>query len=249
MAENVQQESAFEEMSYADQAMDYNDLIQENVFFGEMSLQVIIEGITSQFENYINTEDQTNYVDAFFNQYHQSLNQINTIDSDDHPAERKEVLDGILNEFISTIHSLFQQSLNVTIIPIDDGSTDINDIEVILRKLYEYFILNARKNFITALSGDILKKLPKSFESNKEFISSVNGFLGEYSPIIITMTIEDFLNYTGQDDIIEMISDNKWTGNFLKKYSPKLYQNEDLVSDIISNIAIISDLKEEMNNG
>ena len=91
MAEN-EQVSAFEEQSYADQAMDYNDLIKESVFKGETPFQVIIEGLTEQFDDYINVEDRTNYVDVFFNQYHDSVNAILTEDADDHPEERKEII-------------------------------------------------------------------------------------------------------------------------------------------------------------
>lgn len=248
MAEN-EQASVFEEQSYADQAMDYNDLIKESVFKGETPFQVIIEGLTEQFDDYINVEDRTNYVDVFFNQYHDSVNAILTEDADDHPEERKEILDGILNEFISTIGNLFTVRLAIVITPIDEGSTNIDDIESILRALYEFFILKARDNFITVLSGDINQHLPRNITDNRQFIAEVKTLLSDYMPIITTFGVNDFLKMRGEETIIEMNDNNQWTGNFLKKYSPKLYQNETLVADIISQTAIIYDIKEELNNG
>lgn len=248
MAEN-ERSSAFEEQSYADQAMGYNELIKESVFKGETPFQVIIEGLTNQFDDYINVEDRTNYVDVFFNQYHDSVNAILTEDADDHPDERKEILDGILNDFIATIGDLFTTRLAIVITPIDEGSSNIDDIESILRALYEFFVIKARDNFITVLSGDINQHLPKNITDNRQFISEVKTLLTNYMPIITTLSVNDFLKIRGEETLIEMNDNNQWSGNFLKKYSPKLYQNETLVADIISQTAIIYDIKEELNNG
>ena len=233
--------------SYADQAIDYTDLIQESVFQGEYPPETIFEGLREQFENYINTDDHENYVDVFYKQYHESEKVIEELD--DHPEERREVLNGILNDFIVLMRDLFSQRLCITIIPIDNDSTDHDDIESILRQLYEFFILNARNNFIKVISGDVNGKLPSTPMDNKQFIREVNSLLTVYNPIITTMTIDTFLKICGQTEILSMIEDNKWNGNFLKKYSPKLYQNNDLTSDIITNIAIIHDMKEEIKNG
>lgn len=248
MAEN-EQISVFDQQSYADQAMDYNELIKESVFKGEVPLQVIIEGITEQFEDYINIEDKTNYVDVFFNQYHDSVNAILTEDNDDHPEERKEILDDILNNFISTIGDLFKVRLSITIIPIDEESFNIDEVESILRALYEFFILKARDNFITVLSGDINLRLQRNITDNRQFIAEVKTLLESYTPIITTITVNDFLKIRGEETIIEMNDNNQWTGNFLMKYSPKLYQNETLAADIITQTAIIYDIKEELSNG
>lgn len=239
-----------DQMSYAEDAIDYNDLIKDTVFKGEYSPEVILEGLHEQFENYINTEDHTNYVDIFFNQYHESYNYIMTEDADDHPEERNEILSNILDKFISEIAEMFDQRLGITITAIESGSTNIDEIEPIICKLYEFFILNARNNFIKAISGNMISKLPKNIEDNREFIRECNSLIMEYNPLIITITVEQFMKYCGGDElIVDNIIDNKWSGNFLKKYSPKLYQNENLTADIITNVAILYDMKGRINNG
>lgn len=234
--------------SYAEQTMDYTDLISESVFIGEYPPETIHEGLQDQFENYLSTDDHVNYVDVFFKQYRESIQTIEN-NPDDHPEERREVLSTILDEFLILIRDLFSQRLNITIILLDDESNNVDDIEVVLRPLYEFFILNARNNFIKVISADVNGKLPSTPMDNKQFIREVNSLLSVYNPIITTIPVDTFLKICGEEDILNMITTNQWTGNFLKKYSPKLYQNDDLVSDIITNIAIIHEIKEELNNG
>ena len=138
----------------------------------------------------------------------------------------------------------------LTITSIDDDSDDIEEIESVLRPLYEFFVLNVRNNFIKVISADVNGKLPSTPMDNKMFIKEIRSLLTVYNPIITTLTCETFIKICGEEDILEMFNTtNKWSGNFLKKYSPKLYSNDMLTSDIITNVAIIHNMKEELNNG
>ena len=59
-------------------------------------------------------------------------------------------------------------------------------------------------------------------------------------------------NYIKDEDMIDLFESNKVIGNFLRKYSPKLYQNEEFKIDIINNITtysqFLADLQEASNS-
>ena len=48
----------------------------------------------------------------------------------------------------------------------------------------------------------------------------------------------EFLRYIDDNEVFELFNSNKVNGNFLRKYSPKLYQNEDLKVEIINEITL-----------
>ena len=80
--------------------IDYGLMVAESVFLGDMPFVEIINGIKEQFEDYINIEDKTNYVDIFYTQLQESINATND-DEEDHPIEINEVLDNMKDTFVN----------------------------------------------------------------------------------------------------------------------------------------------------
>lgn len=226
--------------------VDYMEFIKQNVFLGEFPFEVILESITEQFNDYMNTEDTTDYVDIFYTQLENSYKALKD-DEEDHPDEKREILDKINEEFLSKIQELFNMRLTIHISALEND--DISDDEPIIRKLYEFFILNAKRNFRIVIIKEILPKLGVSITDDNEFFKKIEELLLIYSPLLITVGPQKFLEYLGEDDIIEMYEDGKVNGNFCRKYSPKLYQNEEFKVSLISDIAMKYQFKQDINKG
>ena len=239
--------SVFVDQDNRDYNPDYTDLIKDEAFLGEYPFDTIIEGITNQFENYISTEDRTDYVEIFYEQWQDSVNETE-LDYEDHPQEKREVLFQYYNTFIDTIYRLFKERLHIVIVPIEDEVTvDEDDLEILIRQLYEFFILDARNNFKLILAKKILPKLKKLKE--RDYVSQIQDLLEDYSPIITNIVPMDFLKLGKAEDIVTMFDEGLVVGNFMRKYSPKLYINEDLETDIINYIIMVNELRSEILGG
>lgn len=107
-------------ISESESTIQYTHLIEENVFIGIYPFTVILEGIQKQFEDYINMEDTTNYVDVFFNQLRNSYNAIEFDDGEEHPVEKREVLDKIYGQFVSTINNLFNVRVAINMMHVEE---------------------------------------------------------------------------------------------------------------------------------
>lgn len=245
-------ESSLIEPSEDNQTIDYTELIKDSAFLGEYPYSVIIEGLEEQFSDYIHLEDDnTNYVDVFYNQLHASYEAIMNDDAEEHPEEKKSVLDSILNRFIDKMADLFNKRLTITFMDIDGGMHNYDDIEYVLKKSYEFFILNAKKNFLNVISANVYPQV-KDIADDKEYFNKVNELVDSFSPLITSFGPIEFLNYIKDEDMIDLFESNKVIGNFLRKYSPKLYQNEEFKIDIINNITtysqFLADLQEASNS-
>ena len=239
--------SVYTDSDNRDYNPDYTDLMKDAAFLGEYSFDSILDGITDQFENYISTEDRTDYVDIFYNQWRDSVEEAMQ-DYEDHPQEKKEILFENYNTFIDTIHRLFRHRLNMNITVLDEETPiDEDDLEILIRRLYEFFVLQARKNFKLILAKKILPKLKKIKE--KDLISQVQDLLEDYNPIITNVVPMDFLKLGKADEIAELFEEGMVTGNFMKKYSPKLYIHDDLELDIINYIVMVYELRSEILGG
>lgn len=238
------------DQSNADQTIDFSELIAQEAFIGEMSLDTIIEGIQAQFSDYINLEDKTNYVDIFYDQLHASYEAIASDDADGDENEYREVLDGIQQSFLNAMADLFKLRLTLTIIPLEDDDPDNDgEIEFIIRRLYEFFILDARKNFKIVIARDINHRIKSKIDDDKEYYNVVNELLQLYTPLVTGVTPEQFLQYRGAEDITGFFNDGKVVGNFLRKYTPKLYQNDEFQCELITYITMTEQFKEDIVNG
>lgn len=233
-----------------EEIIDYSELIVESAFIGEMPFAEILKGIKDQFVDYINMEDTTNYVDIFYTQLDASFDSVNSDDEEEHPMEIKAALNKIKDIFVDTIFRLFNTRLTINITVVDDLVTEEDEVEGVIRKLYEYFILGARDNFLRVISKDIIPKIgiiPNDQDSR--YFETVDTLLSDYDPLVTCITPTEFIDYTGDEIIQELYEDGRVSGNFLRKYSAKLYQNEEFKIDIINEITILQDLKEDILHG
>lgn len=229
-----------------DHVRDYTDLIKENAFIGDVPFDSIIDGLTTQFNDYIDMEDTTNYVDVFYDQLHASYDATKDED-EEHSSEIIEILDGKLQVFIDKICDLFEQRLTLTFADVAGESVDHDDLEFLLRRMYEFFILGAKNNFKTVIAFDVLAKAG-AIEDNNKYFSKVQELMFLYSPIITTIGPMEFLRYRNDTEVIEMFENGKVVGNFLRKYSPKFYQNEEFLVEVINHVTMVQHFKTDLIN-
>jgi len=260
---------------------DFSDIMRERVFLGNVPFNAILEGIKDQFENYLTTEDTFNYVDIYYHQRMISINEAPIPDGDGHKQELMEILDSIHMEFISTIQELFKLRLVIGIPELDANEFSI-DSEFLIRRLYEFFILSARENFRAVIALKVCEEVGALSHQNNtihlqgedvtdvqknetidagspEFISNIVEELTKYHGIITCITPDVFLKIRGDETIRALYEEGYFNGNFLTKYSPKLYQNEDLKIEIINRIMLIAEkhsaiatlnnIEEDSNSG
>jgi len=237
------------DQSMAEVPASHMDLVAPTAFIGTVSLENIMEGIENQFTDYIKLEDDTNYVDVFYDQLHASYEAAKG-ENDVFQEDTIEALDTIQQTFIDKMSQLFETRLTLTIADIDGESVDLNDIEFIIRRLYEFFILDAKNNFKVAISHDARKRMVTPPSDHRAYMKQIRELMLDYSPLITTFGSMEFLQYRGDQEIIELFETGKVVGNFLRKYSPKLYQNEEFEVDLINYITMVQQLKQEVyDNG
>lgn len=225
--------------------ISYSELIESEVFIGVMPLQPLLEGINNQFRNYVNNNDMIDYVNLFYTQLNDSYNEIKNNQDEEHIVEKREVLDKIYNSFIDTMRKLFDLYLTITITDLEsDDNTDPDNIQYCIRKIYECFILNANKNFKTALTIDVNNKLEKGLNED-EIFTQINIILDDHSPLI-NMLPDTFLKFSNNQDITDLFENNSIAGNFLRKYTPKLYVNESFKVSLINNIILYYQLQDDL---
>ena len=80
------------------------------------------------------------------------------------------------------------------------------------------------------------------------YFDTINEMLLAYSPLVTAMGPMEFIYYNMDGNIVELFNTGRVTGNFLRKYSPKLYANEDLQMSIINNVTIAATLGRDLEN-
>lgn len=253
-------EDSLNEISFSTIPIEFTELIREHAFLGKFSLIPIFEGIVDQFRDYINMEDKENYVDIFYTQLHASRIELLEDDWEEHPSSVKDVLDTIHRTFIDLMQKWFYQRLTISITDLEAEAYDEEDIEFIIRRLYEFFILDAQNNFKVVIGSGVQRAI-KNWEdyTDEEYFPMVQKLTLEYSPLITTITPMEFLQIRGDKEIFELFDNGRVTGNFLRKYSPKFYHNEAFHSDVINYITslvqpprtagvVVAVVKEEDSN-
>jgi len=227
------------------QPTDFMDLIQERAFLGDISYDGIFSSLEGQFDDYMNIIDQTNYVDKFYHQLALSYDRVNSDHSEEHPNEIREALDLIYQKFIDLMRSLFETKLTVTITDLEAESIHKEDLEFIVRRLYEFFILDAKNNFKVVIASDIRTRL-KDVENDDEYFDRLHEMIDDYSPLITTVAPMNFLRYRGDAELYDLFDNGQVCGNFLRKYSPKLYQNEPFRVELINYITMVRRFKQDI---
>ena len=197
-------------------------------------LTAILDGLAYQFKNYIDLEDRTDYVKTFYNQYNTYMNPNLDYDPNDYPRDLMEMVEENYHTFISHIQKLIKDHLTISIMELESESYHRKKIENILRIVYAYFILNARRNFTRVISRDVYGR----FNLDNVTPETLSPVVETYSPLILTIKPMDFLTISGKngEKVKRLYDDGYISGNFLRKYSPRLYLYPDLEVDIINNI-------------
>lgn len=230
----------------SESTIQYTHLIEEHAFLGIYPFAVILEGIQKQFEDYINMDDTTNYVDIFFTQLRDSYHAVESNDSEEHPMEIREVLDRLYKQFITTISDLFNIRLTITMMHVEEENIDDSDLEFIIRRLYEFFILSAKNNFKVVITTDVMSIIKDIGDDDKEYFKTLQGAMDRYSPLLTTITPTQFLQYRGDQEVYELFESGIVTGNFLRKYTPKLYQNDEFQVELINYITMVHQFKKDV---
>lgn len=232
--------------SNAESTIDYSELVEEDTFIGDTPFSTILDGLNEQFKDYINLEDNTDYVDIFYTQMEASINAIMNNELEDHVQEKLDILKKLDQTFTDTIADLFKIRLTITIIPIENEDPDDDDqIEGIVRALYKLFILDGKNTLKVVISNDIINRIG-SIEDDLIFYREIDRLLPEYSPLIRCMPPSKFLRYCKAEDVIQMYESGNITGNFLRKYTPKFYQNEEFQVEAVNYISVIQAFKKDL---
>lgn len=201
-------------------------------FISQMPFEVIIENIETQFEDYINLKDKTNYVEYFLDQLEYSYEYWKNNESEESPEDYRRILDTLYSEFIDTMQALFTQRIGIQITLIEDDHIYEKELRTILTTLYEFFVLNARENCKNVVSYLLSKEDVTPFDRD-----SLLEKFGNYSPYL-NINCPDFLKYSGQSFIADCYENFDFSGNFLEKFTPKFYENKDLYDECIA-LAIV----------
>lgn len=236
------------EPSKAEKVYDYSDLIETDCFLGEVPFDTIIECIENQFDDYINNDDSTNYVDIFYTQLENSRRTVESDDNEVHIQEIKEALDKIEDKFNSFMQKEFTERLTLSITVLEDEDPTNDDVEFIFRKLYEFFILNAKKNFRDIIEKDMIKRLPQGLD-DKTFFREIEKLMILYSPLITSIKPDEFIKLREDPDLQELFDNGEVSGNFLRKYSPKFYQNDEFKVEVINYVTMCAQFGRDITNG
>lgn len=249
LEEEVQTNDYINDGSSGDDPIDYTELVEKDALKGEYTFEVIQEGIETQFNNYIRIEDNTNYVEIFYKELENSFIILESDEEEYHKDELREVLNRCNDRFEAFMDRMFKQRLSLTVMGLENEESDDDEAKDTIQKLYEYFILKARSNFISAISKDIRSKIHTLMVDDANFLDVIRGMLNEYSPLVIAIGPMEFIDYNRNEDVKNLFNTGKVNGNFLRKYSPKLYDNEDLEVEIINNIVLQMSLRRDLEDG
>lgn len=214
-------------------------LFQEKYFICDIPYNDIIERMTEQFIDYINTKDTMDYVSLFFNALYISYDNIDD-DREQFPDECKEALQLLQSNFIDTLCHLFEQRIGIEFPDVDSYIDD--KLVTVLHDVYEYFIINAKRNFKVAIS-EYLNETIKS--SGDEYFRELQEKIeSDFLTFIKLIKPDTFLQITGgHREIYSYYMNNLFVGNFLKKYTPALYKNYEFKIEIINYTTMVKLLK------
>lgn len=238
---NVEQNSTVEENDVYenDVVVDKVSLVRNKAFKGSVPYDVIVERIGEQFSNYIDMPDDTNYVETFYNQWDRSVPEA---EDDDY----RDALDNMYDEFNAMLVNLFETKLGISVAEYGDIQLADDDLRYIICRTYEYFIINARRNFKAVYAQYINGIISTMGVADEHYFEQVQNLIDVIGPSITVVSPVEFINFTGDTEIMTLFNDTRIVGNFLLKYSPKLYQNEEYLVELINYITNHRDFGTEL---
>lgn len=199
-------------------------------FIGSITFEDIMDNLQTQFEDYINIQDQLSYVQTFFSQYDDSKELWLNNETEEEPEVFLQALDDFyLSPFLEKLSKLFKERLNISITAIEDDKPLTDETKVLLISLYENLILNARHNIKLIFTDYIYSGMQNGIIDEGYFQVIQNMRTMEFlSPSQFLKTIDNFL--------FTEFENGSFSGNFLQKYYPKFYQNKDLYEEIVAEV-------------
>ena len=242
------QENVNQEGSFADEPVSYVGYIEDSVFAGELPFGVILEGLRNQFANYVSTEDRTDYVDSFYRQYKMSTE---IAYEEQFTDDYLDALSKYMDKWLAVVNELFLTKLELTLTDLEGEATNNDSIEQSIRILYNYFILNAPATLKTVISKPIVRQLKKeTFADDREMYKKIQEMLiSGFSPIISAVGPMEFIRLSGNEEVQELFNNGRVVGNFLKRYSPRFYKNEDFEASVVVHITETLDLYNDIIKG
>ena len=132
---------------------------------------------------------------------------------------------------------------------LESESLDYDDLEFIIRRLYEFFILGAKNNFKVVIATDINARFKDVTEDDNAYFKQLQELMLLYSPLLTSIKPTEFLKIRGDMEIAELFDNGQVVGNFLRKYSPKFYQNEEFQVEVINYVTMTGQLGKELADG
>jgi hypothetical protein len=229
-----------------DRSLEYQDvntaeLMKEEAFVSSYPFSEIISRMRNQFIDYINNKDMMNYVSLFFNSVYISFTtvDVNAADEDfpeQYAEEKRNALMLLQEEFIEEIRQMFSDYIGIGIPDVENFDAD--KLVAVLNNLYMYFILQAKDNFKVAISDYLNKTLKTS--GDKYFTDLQATIESSFLTYITVIDPSVFLQVTsGAREVYPYFMENVFTGNFLRKYTPSLYKNDDFKAEIINYTTVV----------
>lgn len=206
--------------------------LDSDIFLSEIPMPLLKENIKGQFEEPL--ENRTNYLKVFIDKF----------------AISKELCDEdsmndlylVRDDFMEFLLDTYREYLGVGIVDFDDLSEEEQDD--LIQMVYEFFIMNIKKNFV-ALTINYIDKYRKSLSEisgKKKDVTTLSfkrevtntddlNILANLSDIIdyiltVDIDVTEFLSLTKQcleTSMIDAAYDNfKITGNFVDNYKDML---------------------------
>jgi len=199
------------------------------VFIGTYPFTWILDAIREQFTDYVNLNDTTNYVEVFYVQLANSYRTLYNDSSTQFLEEKVAELDRLYEKFCDELADLFQLRLNIGLNGYEEGHIHSDHLRYIFLSIYKRFILQAKSNFKTILISRFSYLLSRPSEQVSE------SLLDMWNSLITVLTPMEFLASLGEQNLIDLFHSGQIVGNFLQKYSPKLYQNQHFLMEVVNS--------------
>jgi hypothetical protein len=221
-------------------------LLESRAFIGQYPFDEIISALENQFSDYLNLEDRTNYVETFYRQLDSSYRLIDTSLELEDRFTIEEILEQLDWKFAQKLAQLIELRLGLGINGFIDEKLTPDELRAIYLRLYEYFIMRAKANFKAVIGTKVCQELALMGDiPDDQYFPIVEDLLDRYNPIIINVEPAEFLAMTAGTETLNLFNSGEIVGNFLLKYSPRLYQSELFQIELVNYITSRLDLGKE----
>lgn len=210
-------------------------MTRERAWLGEYTVDSLTELIDGQFSDYIGVEDRNNYVAIFYEQVDTSRRGVY---DEEGKVELNEAIDNIVEEFVAFMMNRFSMRFNIHLTDYESGNFTYGEIRPVVGMLYEFFVINGKRNFIDYFTREIPGTMKLMNVDPADAYKHAEELLDLDTPYIRSTDVKGFLRRVGETELLMMYTSNDLTGNFLTKYSPHLDRHENLRVAILTNASV-----------